>query len=437
MPIQHVACPGRDRLGRFIGFNVEPLDALEPAKPGPLALAETSRENLDLFDRVFEAASPLEVVNNLGIAECLTCLEAKGGGFGQQTTHLVDQTVVDHLTNAAVDSMIEVTYSAPDTHEAAVVASRSSPLLLQDADGLAAEIVDLQCALDATQVVRMDACSRIRIHRRQLGVQRGHTLALGPVTQLSPKFEICRGTGKQTFGQCLEVEGRAADDKRAPPAGVKPRDHLISLVHVLSDAEGLGRLDHIDQMVGDSRSLMWRRLGGADVHASIDHHRIGRDDLGAEPAGQAHADVTLAAGRAADQQHERLGVGLIVRCSTHSMTPTRRPDDKGDSTMRRAMMGALVCSGLVGLGAGCKVEAPREINVGTDYGRSRQARIDSTQVPSTASHAEARHELKKAYYRIGQLEREKDRLQRKYDECKDKYEREKDKYKDLKDKYDD
>jgi len=104
--------------------------------------------------------------------------------------------------------------------------------------------------------------------------------------------------------------------------------------------------------------------------------------------------------------------------------------------MRRAMMGALVCSGLVGLGAGC-VEAPREINIGTDYGRSRQARIDSTQIPPTANHAEARQELKKAYYRIGQLEREKDRLQRKYDECKDKYEREKDKYKDLKDKYDD
>lgn len=105
--------------------------------------------------------------------------------------------------------------------------------------------------------------------------------------------------------------------------------------------------------------------------------------------------------------------------------------------MRRAMMGALVCSGLVGLGAGCKVEAPREINVGTDYGRSRQARIDSTQVPSTASHAEARHELKKAYDRIGGLQRENDRLRRKYEECKDKYEREKDKYEDLKDKYDD
>jgi len=105
--------------------------------------------------------------------------------------------------------------------------------------------------------------------------------------------------------------------------------------------------------------------------------------------------------------------------------------------MRRTMMGALVCSGLVGLGAGCKVEAPREINVGTDYGRSRQARIDSTQVPQTTSHAEARQELRKAYYRIGQLERENNRLQRKYEECKDKYERVKDQYEDLKDRDDD
>lgn len=105
--------------------------------------------------------------------------------------------------------------------------------------------------------------------------------------------------------------------------------------------------------------------------------------------------------------------------------------------MRRAIMGALACSGLLWLGAGCKVEAPREINVGTDYGRSRQTRIDSTQVPQTTSHAEARQELKKAYYRIGGLERENDRLRRKYEECKDKYDRVKDKYEDLKDQDDD
>lgn len=105
--------------------------------------------------------------------------------------------------------------------------------------------------------------------------------------------------------------------------------------------------------------------------------------------------------------------------------------------MRRAMMGALVCSGLLGLGTGCKVEAPREINVGTEYGRSREARVASTHVPPTSSHAEARQELKKAYYRIGELERENNRLRRKYEECKDKYERAKDKYEDLKDKYDD
>lgn len=104
--------------------------------------------------------------------------------------------------------------------------------------------------------------------------------------------------------------------------------------------------------------------------------------------------------------------------------------------MRRAMMGALMCFCLVALGVGC-VQAPREINVGTDYGRSRQTRIDSTQIPATSSHAEARQELKKAYYRIGQLERDNERLQRKYDECKDKYERAKDKYEDLKDKHDD
>ncbi|MGD8454496.1 MAG: hypothetical protein PVJ57_21995 [Phycisphaerae bacterium] len=76
---------------------------------------------------------------------------------------------------------------------------------------------------------------------------------------------------------------------------------------------------------------------------------------------------------------------------------------------------------------GCiSVKAPERVVVG----ESRPEPVDSSRVPETASHEEARQELRKAYQNIQYLERESAHwhekaaeYKRERDECRDKLER--------------
>jgi len=91
------------------------------------------------------------------------------------------------------------------------------------------------------------------------------------------------------------------------------------------------------------------------------------------------------------------------------------------------VVAAVVLAGLLGV-AGClQVQAPKEINVGTGRGHEP---IDTSRVPPTQSHEEARQKLAEAYDRISYLEGkvrglEKDKRELKSDleECKDKMKR--------------
>ncbi|MBN2560890.1 MAG: hypothetical protein JXQ75_08170 [Phycisphaerae bacterium] len=86
--------------------------------------------------------------------------------------------------------------------------------------------------------------------------------------------------------------------------------------------------------------------------------------------------------------------------------------------------------------AGCiNVKAPENVTVG-GAPRGRQP-IDTSRLPPTRSHEEARQKLAEAYERIGyledkvrDLEEDKDKLKDKCDEYKRKYERAKDRYDD-------
>ena len=46
----------------------------------------------------------------------------------------------------------------------------------------------------------------------------------------------------------------------------------------------LGHVEHVEQVVRDAAALRDRQLGGADVHAAVDLHRVGVDDLAAQRA---------------------------------------------------------------------------------------------------------------------------------------------------------
>jgi TolA-binding protein len=101
------------------------------------------------------------------------------------------------------------------------------------------------------------------------------------------------------------------------------------------------------------------------------------------------------------------------------------------SNVRLTMTGLSAVLVLGVLAAGCvSVKGPEKISIG-----GHPNKVDSSHVPATRSHEEARRLLGEAYERnryleskVAKLEREKDELERERDEYERKYEREKDRH---------
>lgn len=86
-------------------------------------------------------------------------------------------------------------------------------------------------------------------------------------------------------------------------------------------------------------------------------------------------------------------------------------------------------------GTGCvSLKAPEEINVNQSPGH---ARIDTSHIPPTRSHEEARQRLAEAYERINYLEAKVRELRHDKDELKRERDQYEDRYEHLKDRYDD
>ncbi|MFH1419612.1 MAG: hypothetical protein ABII12_15150 [Planctomycetota bacterium] len=83
---------------------------------------------------------------------------------------------------------------------------------------------------------------------------------------------------------------------------------------------------------------------------------------------------------------------------------------------------------------GCiSVKAPEEINVGSQ----RRRPADTSRVPHTSSHEEARQKLAEAYEEIRHLENKARDLENDKRKCKRERDEYKDKYEHLRDRYDD
>ncbi len=116
--------------------------------------------------------------------------------------------------------------------------------------------------------------------------------------------------------------------------------------------------------------------------------------------------------------------------------------------MRASLLTICVCFAAA-ITTGClNVRAPEKIEIGN---RPRSANVDSSTIPQTRTHEQAKAELAKAYQQIRYLEYEHNRCkgklkdaredaeeyEEKYDRLEDEYDRLEDKYEDLDEKYDD
>ena len=71
----------------------------------------------------------------------------------------------------------------------------------------------------------------------------------------------------------------------------------------------------------DAAPLVLRQLGGADVHAAVDLHRVGVDDLAAEALGEVEGEVGLA-GRGGPDDRDDRRVGRLDARPDSRVTPT-------------------------------------------------------------------------------------------------------------------
>lgn len=101
--------------------------------------------------------------------------------------------------------------------------------------------------------------------------------------------------------------------------------------------------------------------------------------------------------------------------------------------MRIALLTICVCFA-VALASGCvNVRAPENIQIGSG---PHPADVDSSRVPKTRTHDQARAELVKAYQQIRYLEHERDRCKDKLEDAREDAKEYEDKYERLEDEHD-
>src|SRR5688572_12644201 len=93
-----------------------------------------------------------------------------------------------------------------------------------------------------------------------------------------PELPIGGRALEQASQQAFEIQRRSADEQRLVAAGADFRDGGRRSIDVLRDAVFLVRFDNVQQMMRHYSSLGGRRLSRTDVHASIEGHRVERND---------------------------------------------------------------------------------------------------------------------------------------------------------------
>jgi len=76
------------------------------------------------------------------------------------------------------------------------------------------------------------------------------------------------------------VETRTADQDRHATAGLNVSDERARVRLVVGDARLVGDIKHVEHVMWHSAPLGKRKFGRSDVHAAIQLHRVGVDDLG-------------------------------------------------------------------------------------------------------------------------------------------------------------
>ena len=172
-------------------------------------------------------------------------------------------------------------------------------------DCLAGEHIDLQGADNPLFIGWMEKCRPIRINLSQVREQYITAECIIFFIQGSTQYIIFGAGAKGPAGeQGINIKSRAAHQNRNATAAENILTAGSGILHIAGDGIILHRICHINHMMRYGRLLFSGGFGGADIHAAVDLHRVGRDDLAAQRFGKNDAQVRFSAGRwACHHQH--------------------------------------------------------------------------------------------------------------------------------------
>ena len=207
----------------------------------------------------------------------------------------------------------------------------------------AGDLDDLQRADHAAAVLGEDPRRGLGVRRRRAAraAQRARPRRARPPARPGPPRR-CRGTRSGPGSPGCRAPSRPTSTgtrpPRAQPRGRRPAPSAWNSATVAGRATVQG----VQQVVRDPPALGDRQLGGADVHAAVDLHRVGVDDLAAERARRGPARGRSCRRRwrptTATIGHAARGVGAVrghvVSVSRPRASPTRPRSAPHDATSR-------------------------------------------------------------------------------------------------------
>jgi hypothetical protein len=153
----------------------------------------------------------------------------------------------------------------------------------------------LQGADDPAAVTRQDRAGRGRVESGQPGVQ-GRGAQAGKLILESSAGNRVRSGKIQVVERGPDIQTGAADQDGHPAAGHDLVDRGPGELGVVGHVRGLGHRPDVEQVMRDAQPGGFWLLGGADVHALVELHRVGVHDLAAEGAGQLDGQPGLPGG---------------------------------------------------------------------------------------------------------------------------------------------
>ncbi len=289
-------------VGIHFDGHVDPIYILHSSEPRSLTLGEAAGVDLDGLDCVFERIVAAEVADDLGIADGLGRLFGEARPIGKEAADFVDKAGGGHFLDSGVDAMGLVFARATQAEGAIDVARRAGPLLLLGADRTAGALEDFEGALDAAEVIGMNAGGGVGVDAGEFGMECLGALAGSAFAEAGAEFGVGRGAVEEAVEQGHEIKRRSGDGEDRAAAGGDVGNGGVGCGDEAGDAEGFAGFGDVDEVVRDAPAFGGRWLGGADVHSPIDLHGIDAEDLGVEAFGEGQGEGGFAGGRAAEEQ---------------------------------------------------------------------------------------------------------------------------------------